>query len=142
MTCHESPEEMTTKTTRKSDRDIKSDKLSVLIIGDAPATSQDPLLRPAPNRVFRPFGALKVTDIQDLDVDVVISALFEDGFDCMEIAHLLVHAGFQGRYRVYSAPLPRPELVKNEVSAAFPSLDFDIIFVATDASRAALTSDQ
>ena len=61
--------------------------------------------------------------------DVVLSPLVAPGFDCFDLAAVLVGAGFRGRYRAAAVQIPDPGLVRREIAAAFPGLDFDILLL-------------
>lgn len=58
--------------------------------------------------------------------DLVMSPLFAHHFDCVDLARLLRSVQYRGRYRVY-ANVPRPDIVRDEVRALAPQLDFDIV---------------
>lgn len=62
------------------------------------------------------------------DVDLVLSALMDDGFDALDVARRLRAAGYRGRYRAITVPLPDPAAVLAEVRAEAPGLDFDLTF--------------
>lgn len=59
--------------------------------------------------------------------DAVFSALFWRAGDVLEVARVLSVGGYRGRYRVIVPPLPQPDMVRREVRAAHPELDFDLI---------------
>lgn len=59
--------------------------------------------------------------------DVIFSPLLSNSFDCLDVAVLLQEIGYRGRYRVMSADLPNPWLIRAEISEACPDLDFDVI---------------
>ncbi len=59
--------------------------------------------------------------------DFVLSPLFCPGFDCFDLALVLHRAGFAGSYRAIGAQLPDPGLIRREIAAACPGLDFDIV---------------
>ena len=62
--------------------------------------------------------------------NVVLSALWTDEFDVMDLAGRLSLLGFTGRYRVVSCGVPRPELIVNEVRRVYPFLDFRVLLYA------------
>jgi hypothetical protein len=59
--------------------------------------------------------------------DAVLSPLIWAGGDVMEAARLLWSLDFAGPYRIVSPPLPRPEMVIDEVLAVCPGLDVALI---------------
>ncbi|HVG49591.1 MAG TPA: hypothetical protein VM899_15820 [Rubellimicrobium sp.] len=62
--------------------------------------------------------------------DMVISALIGNGFDAIDVARRLAELGYHGPYRALSHPLPRPGLVRAEIRAAAPDLDFDLVVLS------------
>jgi len=62
--------------------------------------------------------------------DMVVSALIGDGFDAIDVARRLMQLGYRGPYRALTDPLPRPGIVRAEVRAAAPDLDFDLVVVS------------
>ncbi|SER45131.1 hypothetical protein SAMN04490244_10193 [Tranquillimonas rosea] len=63
----------------------------------------------------------------EMTPELVLSPLLTPRFDCVDLAHLLHHHGYRGRYRVLSDGLPNPGLVCGEIRAQCPGLDFDIV---------------
>jgi hypothetical protein len=76
------------------------------------------------------LGELDAGLLGAVQPDMVISALIGDGFDAIDVARRLVQLGYRGPYRALSHPLPRPGLVRAEVRAAAPDLDFDLVVVS------------
>ena len=60
---------------------------------------------------------------------VVLSPLMMRGADVIEIATRLIDTGFAGCYRVVAMALPNPGIVRQEVNAVAPELDFDLIMI-------------
>lgn len=106
--------------------DIGSDaKPCVLVVG---GTAPEPgALSDYPNVHFCRFEDLSGEMIHDIQPDVVLSALVADSFDALDLAALLVGAGFVGSYRAVAGSLPDPELVIREVRAICPGLDFRVL---------------
>ncbi len=61
---------------------------------------------------------------------MVISPVLCASFDCLDVAVLLQSIGFPGRYRAFSGEMPNSALIRSEISAACPDVDFDIINLA------------
>ena len=59
---------------------------------------------------------------------IVISPLLSPTFDCIDMACILAEAGFRGKFRAVSRPIPNPRLIKREISEISKDLDFDILF--------------
>lgn len=62
-----------------------------------------------------------------IDADIVLSPLVSTRFDCLELAERLDAIGFVGRYRIVVDHLPRPDLIRREISEAYPALDCDVL---------------
>ena len=58
---------------------------------------------------------------------LVLSPLFMRGADAVDIAIRLIDSGFAGCYRAISMSMPNPGMVRDEVRAVAPELDFDLI---------------
>lgn len=101
-----------------------------LVIGVSPSALPDGL---------RDVAVAELDEIDQALLDavrpaVVLSHLITDRFDAMEVALRLAAVGWQGRYRALAPALPNLDLVRREVAAAAPALDFDI--VVTDQTEA------
>ncbi len=57
----------------------------------------------------------------------VLSPLLCASFDCLDVAQLLHDSGYRGSYRVMSTDLPDPLLIRAEIEATCPHLDFDVL---------------
>lgn len=62
-------------------------------------------------------------------VGLVLSPLVGDSFDCFDVAERLAAADFGGRYRAVVDSLPNPAVVRRDVAAHFPTLDFDVVML-------------
>ena len=58
---------------------------------------------------------------------IILSPLVADTLDAMDIAARLAELGFQGLYRALSTGNGKSSLIKDEVRAIAPSIDFDIL---------------
>ena len=58
---------------------------------------------------------------------IILSPLVADTFDALDIAARLAELGFEGRYRALSTGNGDTKLIKAEVLATAPELDFDIL---------------
>lgn len=68
--------------------------------------------------------------------EIVLSPLVVRDIDAIEIARKLSAVGFEGRYRVLSSDLPRPETIEAEVNEAAPRIDFGLLnLTKSDAER-------
>ena len=79
--------------------------------------------------VFVEFRELNEELLEELTPDIVLSPLLCSSFDCMDLAQALDALGFRGRYRAMSAQVPQPDLIRREVRACCPRLDFDLVSI-------------
>lgn len=76
---------------------------------------------------FTTFTAFERTDYETYDPHIVIGPLIGEGFDAFEIAQFLQSRDFTGTLMIFAPRLPKPELVRSELSKAFPDLDIDVV---------------
>ncbi len=110
----------------------------MLVIGNLRSWSRAG--RSLPQLAGLDFIALADLDAALLDrlrPDIVLSALLGEDFDAMDVARRLATLGFQGRYRALTAALPAPGVVRAEVRAVAPGLDFDLFILAEDGGETA-----
>ncbi len=100
---------------------------SVLAVGLV-AAEIDALLVPPPRAcVFVRFGKLSPELLALVAPDIVIAPLFGADFDILDLADRLAAAAFAGRLYALTAPLPRPDAVRAEVSGHAPGIAFDLV---------------
>ena len=58
---------------------------------------------------------------------LVLSPLLARRFDCVDVAQMLHQIDFAGMMRAVGDDLPDPDIVRREVRALCPRLDFDLI---------------
>ena len=89
-----------------------------------------------PRHVLEPHSYIAKTAYDDMDTivltgpdapDLVLSPLLTPLFDALDMARYLVQAGFRGRYLALVDTLPSANLIRAEVEAQSPSLNFDLI---------------
>ena len=68
--------------------------------------------------------------LDDLRPDFVISPAICRQFDCLDLAQVLYSNGFDGLYRAQIGLLPAPAMIRREVLAHYPGLDFDFLDLA------------
>lgn len=100
----------------------------MLVVGTVAEPSAHPRI---PGFHFRPYLAVDRRLLTELQPDVVLSALIAPDFDAIDLAKLLIAAGFTGRYRAVTEALPNRRVVIAEIRAAVPGIDFDL-FVMED----------
>lgn len=108
--------------------EIPQPALVVVVVGDRAGPPPGPIDLPNAERFhFHAFHEINRCLLSRLCPDVVLSALMGPGFDAIELAALLEELGFSGRYRALVASLPDAGLVRREVRAAAPGVDFDVL---------------
>lgn len=60
---------------------------------------------------------------------VVLSPLFAVKFDASEIAQRLAALNYRGTYRVFTLPLPDPDMVRRELCGLAPEVDIDLLVI-------------
>ena len=81
---------------------------------------------------FVSFDDVTLTTLQDIDPDLILSAVVGDDFDAVELARRLAILGYIGRYRALTSGLPDSRIVQNEVAAAAPQIDFALFDLEQD----------
>lgn len=76
---------------------------------------------------FRDLGLLTQTNIAALSPTLILSPLMDADFDVLDVAEKLTSFGYTGRYRAITEDIPNAELVRREVRAHSPNLDFDLL---------------
>jgi len=106
---------------------------TVLCVGEVWETRKTPWNRTPCIQIT--FPEITTALLQELQPDIVLSALVEDDFDTADVAIRLETCGYQGRYRAVARALPEPALIRREVRLVAPALDYDIILLADNAAR-------
>ena len=101
---------------------------NILVIGEVARWHGPGPVSPGQKRV-KCLDFLDVTAeiLHEVDPEYVLSPLLCQSFDCLDLAIVLEDAGFRGSYRVICEDLPDPTLVRREIKARCPRLDFDVV---------------
>ncbi len=119
------PEDHVAETTGTPGEDNASAALRIVTVRDP---SREAMVQPASgDPMIIELPDLNAETFARLQPDVVLSPLVAGGFDCFDVAMALSHIGFGGAYRAVVSFVPDPALVKREVTACCPGLDFDIV---------------
>jgi len=119
---------MTNQDDEASDIDSTADQPLTLVVGDQSAWDASEKRPPMiPGFKFIDIDALDASVFEDFPATIVLSTLMARGRDVIEIARLLSDLAFSGRYRVIADGLPNPDLVTQEVAAAAPEIDFEVL---------------
>lgn len=89
-----------------------------------------------PRNVLEPHSYVARVDFDELDdmaftgeqkPALVLSPLLTPAFDAIDIARYLSQQGYRGRYLALVDRLPSANLIRREVEAQSPDLNFDVI---------------
>jgi hypothetical protein len=101
-----------------------------LVIGNlARWNAQGRQTNPLEHVQFSDLGTLTQATLDELSPTVILSPLMGDNFDVLDVADRLTALGYSGRYRVISENLPNVQMIKSEVKAHAPDLDFDVLMM-------------
>lgn len=116
----------TLETRQKTARDWAAD--SILVIGEVSEWGRNGGTLPQGNGVHcAEFHEITAEMLDDLQPMAVFSPLLCSRFDCLDLAALLQMLGFKGRYRAVGGHFPNPGLIRSEIGASCPGIDFDIV---------------
>lgn len=102
----------------------------ILIVGNiARWTAQGRAAIPCGTFQFNEIEQLTATILDDAAPTMIFSPLVGDDFDVMDVVEQLSDVGFSGQYRVIADALPNPEMIRKEVRAVAPDLDFDLLMM-------------
>jgi hypothetical protein len=101
---------------------------TVLAVGDIDEWRRHGGDLPANSRLaFTDFRSVTAELFQVMAPTLVLSPLLARGFDCIDLAQVLHGMGYRGRYRAVADILPDPGMIRREIAAICPGLDFDVI---------------
>lgn len=95
-------------------------------------------LKALPRNVLDPKAHIVQSSYEGLDMvvlngpnapDLVLTPLLTPVFDALDLARYLSQAGYRGRYLALVDALPSAKLIRAEVEAQSPDLNFDIIIL-------------
>ena len=111
-----------------SESDIQDPIPRTLVIGDLPrwqAEGRD--IAGSDDFAFIARSDLTQVVLDEINPTIILSPLVADSFDALEVAATLAELAYQGKYRVLSGPAANAAMIKAEVQAIAPDLDFDIL---------------
>jgi|GEM_PF-714438 len=89
-----------------------------------------------PRNVVSPGSYIRSVTIEQLPEErltgpeapaLVLSPLLTPAFDALDLARMLTQCGYRGRYLALVDRLPSANLIRREVEAQSPGLNFDVI---------------
>ncbi|MCK0119921.1 hypothetical protein MWU61_05190 [Loktanella sp. F6476L] len=112
------------------DRVIGEDRAVTLVVGDVVKWTTEGRTMPyVEDLTYVDFDQLSEDTIATIRPDVVLSPLVTDGFDAYQVTRFLASAAYKGRYRAISQTLPNLTMIRNEIRAVGPAIDFDIVIM-------------
>lgn len=93
-------------------------------------------LKALPRHVLEPAARIKRASLQILPEmplsgpeapGLVLSPLLTPEFDALDLARILTQCGYRGRYLALVDRLPSANLIRREVAAQSPKINFDVI---------------
>ncbi|WP_281856513.1 hypothetical protein [Litoreibacter halocynthiae] len=76
---------------------------------------------------FAPVNALDCEVLAELKPSTIISGLVSRGSDAFELAGRLADLNYEGQYQVLTTALPRPAMVRAEISSVAPDIDVQLL---------------
>jgi hypothetical protein len=114
----------------------RNQRATILAVGDIEEWARHRGTLPVNGKLaFSSFTGVSAELFDVLAPEIVLSPLLARGFDCIDLAQVLSLIGFQGRYYAVCDALPDPGIIRREIRALCPELDFDVIEVPPDKSR-------
>lgn len=105
-----------------------TDEPTLLVVGDLRRWQLAGRALPSGDGLFfASFIELTREFLEHTMPDLILSPLVAQDFDAVDVARRLINAGYEGRYRAVAERIPQPEVVRREVNAIAPNLDFDIM---------------
>ncbi|PWK62530.1 hypothetical protein C7455_101558 [Roseicyclus mahoneyensis] len=89
-----------------------------------------------PRHVLQPGSHIRRTGLAELPDELmtgphapglVLSPLLTPEFDALDLARILTQCGYRGRYLALVDRLPSANLIRREVAAQSPNINFDVI---------------
>lgn len=78
--------------------------------------------------------ALSVDVLREFCPEIVLSPLFGDDFDVIDIATILRRLGYRDRYLAIAPYMPNTSIIVAEVATVAPAIDFDILVMPEEAA--------
>jgi hypothetical protein len=91
-----------------------------------------------PRNVLQPGSEIRTVTLDALPEErltghaapvLILSLLVTPGFDALDLARLLSQNGYRGRYLALVDRLPNPTLIRREVAAQSPGINFDVVIL-------------
>lgn len=126
-------ENVTNTSASETDRLVQSDaepRPNILVISsDYPAEIVAQGMNLNANRTELPFGKVAGRTADIASFDIVVCPLLGTGFDCVDVAQIIVKFGFQGVLRIVAVDCIDTSVVKKDLQQDFPNLKITICAV-------------
>lgn len=106
----------------------RADDIKILVVGDVSRWQVRGQLRDVPEGCeFVDIGQLDRAKIRQYDTALIMTPLMSDGFDAFDVAEKLMAVRFRGIYRVLTNAVPDADIIRADIGAAAPDIDFDLL---------------
>lgn len=85
---------------------------------------------------FIDFDALTNETLTEFTPGIILSPLFGDDFDALDVALRLQELAFKGRYRIVADQIRKCDAIKADISAYAPDIDFDLLVLTSERQQA------
>lgn len=104
--------------------------ISTLIIGDLGRWKSEGRDTSSANDFsFLSLAELTEGILSQIAPDIILSPLIADEFDAIDVAEVLARLQYQGCYRALASSPHNGRVIKDEVAAIAPALNFDILTI-------------
>lgn len=106
------------------------EKAVTLVIGDMEKwIAEGRPMPPSNDLTYLDYHDLSSEQVSTVEPEIILSPLVAKAFDAYQVVKDLKTIGYQGRYRAVARELPNIAMVRDEISAIAPEIDFDIVVV-------------
>lgn len=98
----------------------------MLVVGNSPRPDISERLA-GPGIHFLSYAQLDQGRLAQIRPDIVVAALMSPVIDALDLAERLEGLGYRGRFWALASALPKVPMVRQEVGAIAPGIDFDIV---------------
>jgi hypothetical protein len=111
-------------------QELSNQKAVTLVIGEISRWSMQGRTVPeVPDLTYVDFNELSSETVTTVEPDVIFSPLVTNAFDAFQVVRYLDSFGYCGRYRAVATHLPNLTMVREEIKAEAPAVDFDIVMM-------------
>lgn len=115
---------------------LASENGTVLLIEPGPSLPTMQRTGGSDNIAFATLAAVDAALLERIRPAVVLAPLMTPAFDVLDLARLLSALGYRGQLRAVTPGIPDPHLVRREIAAACPGLNFELVVGAPERGSA------